>query len=144
MNKKILSKMVLTKGEDMSMSEVIHNKYYGLYFSAHWCGPCKKFTPLLKKRYNKMKKISDDFEVIFCSLDKNQKEFDEYYEMMPWKAFPFESKTGEDLSKSYRVEFLPTLILFNPQGEIISQNAVKEFEDMNHKFPWESQNSKEV
>ena len=28
-------------------SDLAQKKIYGLYFSAHWCGPCRKFTPKL-------------------------------------------------------------------------------------------------
>ena len=30
-------------------------KFVALYFSAHWCGPCKRFTPLLGVWYEDQK-----------------------------------------------------------------------------------------
>ena len=35
-------------GQEVSIDE-LKGKYVGLYFSASWCGPCRTFTPKLKK-----------------------------------------------------------------------------------------------
>ena len=63
----------------------------GIYFSAHWCPPCRGFTPKLAEFYEYMKKTEKgaDFEVVFVSSDKGQGEFDDYFSTMPWKALPF-------------------------------------------------------
>ena len=39
-------------GESVS-SDQLKNKYIGLYFSASWCGPCRKFTPRLVEFRNR-------------------------------------------------------------------------------------------
>lgn len=62
-------------------------------FSAHWCPPCRRFTPKLADAY---KNVSDDmkknFDIVFISLDEQQSEFDEYFKEMPWKALPYAGK----------------------------------------------------
>jgi len=50
-----------------------------LYFSAHWCPPCRKFTPVLSEAYTKLKAERDDFELVFVSSDRDQEGFDEYF-----------------------------------------------------------------
>lgn len=51
-------------------------KYIGLYFSAKWCGPCKTFTPVLRKSYEEWQNSGKhQFEIIFMSLDRTQPEF---------------------------------------------------------------------
>lgn len=64
----------------------------GLYFSAHWCPPCRSFTPKLVEVYNELQKSGKNFEIVFCSSDRDEEGFKEYYETMPWKCVPFEDR----------------------------------------------------
>uniref|UniRef100_A0A0D3HJR1 protein-disulfide reductase n=2 Tax=Oryza TaxID=4527 RepID=A0A0D3HJR1_9ORYZ len=44
-----------------------------LYFSAHWCSPCRKFLPKLIEEYIKMREeTSSDVEVVFVSNTDGQ------------------------------------------------------------------------
>uniref|UniRef100_A0A0E0BGU3 protein-disulfide reductase n=1 Tax=Oryza glumipatula TaxID=40148 RepID=A0A0E0BGU3_9ORYZ len=44
-----------------------------LYFSAHWCSPCRKFLPKLIEEYIKMREeTSSDDEVVFVSNTDGQ------------------------------------------------------------------------
>ena len=47
-----------------------------LYFSAHWCPPCRGFTPVLKKFYDEVK--SQGVEIIFCSADSSHDDMIRY------------------------------------------------------------------
>ncbi|EIE22094.1 hypothetical protein COCSUDRAFT_83485, partial [Coccomyxa subellipsoidea C-169] len=48
----------------------------GLYFSAHWCPPCRQFTPKLKEVYAAVRGTGKRFEVVFISSDQNPKQFE--------------------------------------------------------------------
>lgn len=64
----------------------------GLYFSAHWCPPCRGFTPTLIGFYKTMQANNQGFEVIYVSLDRDCASFNEYYGSMPWYTIPYEDE----------------------------------------------------
>jgi thiol-disulfide isomerase/thioredoxin len=66
-------------------------KSLGFYFSAHWCQPCRLFTPELAELYQEVQKSSQPFHIIFISSDANEDSFNEYRSEMPWLAVPFNS-----------------------------------------------------
>jgi nucleoredoxin len=74
----------LTKEVDLS------GKVVAVYFSAHWCPPCRAFTPTLIKAYQDAKAAGTPFELVFVSSDEDQEGFDEYTKDMPWPAVKFD------------------------------------------------------
>ncbi|CAF5067688.1 unnamed protein product [Rotaria sp. Silwood1] len=68
----------------------LDKKVVGIYFSAHWCGPCQTFTPILAKCYEEVQlELQDQFDIVFVSADRDERSFNEYFQKMPWKAVPF-------------------------------------------------------
>ena len=49
------------------------------YFSAHWCGPCRKFTPQLIDYYNRAVVAHPEVESVFYSFDHTQERHAEIY-----------------------------------------------------------------
>src|ERR1700720_964634 len=45
--------------------ELEKKKLIALYFSAHWCAPCRKFTPKLVEYYNRVATQHPEFEIVF-------------------------------------------------------------------------------
>merc|ERR1712199_73167 len=84
-------KIILHQSKKCALHEIFapstSKPYVGLYFSAHWCPPCRQFTPMLVDAYKKHLKAKN-LEVIFVSADKSPQEFAEYYGTMPWLAIP--------------------------------------------------------
>merc|ERR1712023_590324 len=54
----------------VSTAEALAGKTVGIYFSAHWCPPCRSFTPMLAKAYTSHLK-SKNFEIVFVSSDQD-------------------------------------------------------------------------
>merc|ERR1719446_1348642 len=110
-----------------------------LYFSAHWCPPCRGFTPKLAEWYKK-DLAAKGLEVVFVSSDKDEKAFSEYFGEQPWLALPFENrKKKEELSKKYKVQGIPSLVILDAvTGAVITKDgrsAVSK-DPTGLEFPW--------
>lgn len=68
-------------------------QFYAIYYSAHWCGPCRAFTPELVSFYNEFKPKHPEFEIIFVSCDQTEAGMLTYMKeaSMPWPAAHFSS-----------------------------------------------------
>ncbi|CAM9377780.1 unnamed protein product [Ectocarpus sp. 4 AP-2014] len=131
----------VTKPGTLAGQEVVRGKTLALYFSAHWCPPCRAFTPRLVQTYKDLKKRagSDDVEFIFVSSDKDQSQFDDYFKDMPWAAIPFgDVNRRRALATRLGVRGIPTLTTIDRDGVVINQTA-KEAAIADAKgleFPW--------
>jgi len=97
-------------------------KPIGLYFSAHWCPPCRGFTPKLAEMYSNG--LKDKMEIIFVSSDRDESAFNEYFGEMPWLALPYEKRSEKGiLSDACKVEGIPSLAVINPDGSIITTDG---------------------
>lgn len=97
----------------------------GVYFSAHWCGPCRNFTPQLRKVYERARSKGRAFEVVFASSDRDEASFQEYFATMPWHALPFSDRGPQHyLSTLFQVRGIPSLVLLDAYtGRVLDQSA---------------------
>jgi nucleoredoxin len=93
-------------------------KFTALYFSAHWCPPCRMFTPKLVEWYKDFKAKHPDFELVFVSSDQDQAAMDKYIEeaQMPWPAAKF-SAADSDIFRKYSSTGIPYLVLIDENGK---------------------------
>jgi len=111
-----------------------------LYFSAHWCPPCRGFTPKLAETYKTYKSKGLKLEVVFVSSDRDEAAFDSYFAEMPWLALPFSAReTKAKLSKKFKVNGIPSLVILDGKtGDLITtdgRSAVSE-DPEGANFPW--------
>jgi len=138
----ILDIVIDGEGQKVSKEKIKEKKYVGVYFSAHWCPPCRKFTPKLKEVYNNLKQNREDFEFIFVSSDRGLAQFKEYFGEMPWLALDYNSDKFDmmksTLSDMFDVSGIPRLGVVNgSDGSIISKSAPGATADPEGKeFPW--------
>ncbi|XP_074649400.1 tryparedoxin-like isoform X2 [Tubulanus polymorphus] len=118
----LLGKEVMDKaGENVPVSSLSgKGKYIGLYFSAHWCPPCRMFTPKLIAWYKSMKKKNVDIEIVFVSSDRDEESWREYYEEMPWLSLPFELRDLKaELCTKFDVNGIPTFVILNAEDGVV-------------------------
>ena len=107
-------------------NDALHNtRLVGLYFSAHWCPPCRRFTPMLIEAYNHLKDEfpSHGLEIVFVSSDRSDAEFNQYYASMPWAAVPYDANRTrqKEISMRYGVRGIPGLVILDSMsGQIVA------------------------
>ena len=116
--------LVNAAGRKVDAASALKGKMVGVYFSASWCGPCRRFTPKLVEFYNQCARRSD-LEIVFVSSDKEAAAMSKYMkdDRMPWLAIPFGSPAAAALKRELRVNGIPTLVIFDASGRKISGDA---------------------
>lgn len=119
----IQGSLVDRRGRKVPASELASKDYVLIYFSAHWCPPCRRFTPKLVSFYNRHSK-EKSFEVVFVSADRSAGEMREYMKSarMPWLAVPYSSRSVRDrLRRAYAGRGgIPNLVLLDRSGRVLS------------------------
>ncbi|KAK7386876.1 hypothetical protein VNO78_27222 [Psophocarpus tetragonolobus] len=109
-------------GVKIPVSE-LKGKVVLLYFSAHWCPPCRAFLPKLIDAYHKIKANDNALEVVFISSDRDQSSFDEFFAGMPWLALPFGDSRKRFLSRKFNVSGIPMLVAIGASGQTLTKEA---------------------
>ena len=115
---------LITNSGELKVSELSSAKIIGFYFTAHWCPPCRTFTPKLISLYKSSNTGSKVFEIVFISFDRDSETMNNYLEEMPWAAVPYSDKSlRENLGNIFSVSGIPALMIFRPDGSIVSSDG---------------------
>ncbi|XP_067165814.1 nucleoredoxin [Apteryx mantelli] len=120
-------------------SNVLEGCHVGVYFSAHWCPPCRSLTRVLVESYRKIKEAGQKFEILFVSADRSEDSFKQYFSEMPWLAVPYTDEARRSrLNRLYGIQGIPTLIVLDSKGDVITrQGRVEVLNDVEcREFPW--------
>ena len=101
-----------------------NKKLIALYFSAHWCVPCRKFTPQLVDYYNQVEPQHPEFEIIFVSCDRSRFNWETYMRdnKMPWPAIDYDQLSGLGGLRQIGGSGIPSLVLLDATGHILSSS----------------------
>lgn len=114
--------------EDITLRS-IEGKYVGLLFSALWSMSNEDLISNLKDVYANIIETSLPFEIVFISADDNQIKFDQLFQLMPWKALPFDNVTTTIRLKTYfSVRDIPTLIVLKPTGQLLTRSGRRDID----------------
>lgn len=100
-------------------------KIVAFYYSAMWCGPCRKFTPKLVEAYQRLKaKYPTQFELVFVSADRDEFNMAEYMRSyrMPWPAVRLGAATPE--IQQFSGSGIPWLVAVSGSGLALTRNGV--------------------
>ena len=95
------------------------------YFSAHWCPPCRAFTPKLVDFYNENSaKAGKKFEIVFVSNDRDEESMEEYIkgDKMPWPSIKYRYSRKIDEISKYSSKGIPCLVLVDKSGKVLSHS----------------------
>ena len=85
--------------DNMNMDTILKNnidKYILLYFTASWCGPCKKMMPIIEGKFTKINNMS----IYKIDIDDN-----------------------DVLVKQYNIKSVPTFIMIKDNMETMKYNG---------------------
>lgn len=127
-----------TTEETADPVQVLTNKGIVLYFGAHWSQPCNKFIPKLHFFHEMNENVKTDYEIIFCSVDKSEEDYNAYIDGMPWWCLPYATSTLPKLVASLQAHSMPHLVIIDEEGKIITKDGVNELEQdpTGKHFPW--------
>ena len=99
-------------------------KYFAVYFSASWCGPCKAFTPQLVKWYSETKPKHPEFELILVSKDYDENSMDAYMaaDKMPWPALKYSKIPRAKNILALAGPGIPCLVFLDADGKVLSDS----------------------
>ena len=118
----LLKGEILSKEGTVNSDVILNHRVVALYFSAHWCPPCREFTPVLSAFYQDLKNMGTDIEIVFCSADNDETSFKQYYSEMPWCAIPFADNRIKQLNETAGIQGIPTLFFIDSlTGKILHE-----------------------
>merc|ERR1711990_325108 len=96
------------------------------YFSAHWCPPCRRFTPMLAEFYKAASQLG--VEIVFVSADQSEDAMFSYMKEShgDWLAVSHNSDLAEELNKKFKVEGIPTLVVVTKEGKLLTDEGDKQ------------------
>lgn len=121
----MLGQQLLTKSGTQPTAQALGNaQVVLLYFSAHWCPPCQRFTPMLTQAYAAANMGGQpQVQVVFASSDRDPASFEHYYAIMPWLALPF-GPQAQMLGSAFGVQGIPSLVAIDRRtGNVLDKNA---------------------
>ncbi len=119
MNEKISGDLVRLSGKELvPATDALEGKdVIAVYYSAHWCPPCRAFTPKLSDFYDEASEKYPNFQLVFVSSDRSADAMKEYMEWgkMKFPAVKYSERDESGLDK-LSARGIPYLVVLDAEG----------------------------
>lgn len=95
---------------------------YLVYFGAHWCRPCREFSPSLVEAYRRLQAAAPGhFELVFVSADHSERDQELYAREvgMPWPVLKFTAVGSAGPVERWEGPAIPDLIVVTRDGDLV-------------------------
>ena len=119
----LVNQLVFLKGSSLQplpTASLAGIRYVAVYYSAHWCPPCRAFTPKLVAAYKEIKAAHPEFELIFVSSDHDEDAMKTYMRetAMAWPALRFgQNASARTLQRPNYENGIPNLVFMTADGK---------------------------
>merc|ERR1712193_538089 len=113
--------LIKADGSKVEAEKALENKDLVLYyFSAHWCPPCRQFTPMLADFYGEV----DNVEIVFVSSDRSPEDMLSYMKEShgDWLACQHNSAVANQLKQKYGISGIPSLVVCKKDGTVVTKD----------------------
>ncbi|MCP4758933.1 MAG: redoxin family protein [Planctomycetes bacterium] len=112
--------LVQADGTEVSSSILADQPDVLLYFTAKWCGPCRRFTPKLVKFYEQVAGRRD-FMVVLVSSDRAADQMYKYMKdyKIDFPAIPFDRIEKSGIKKKWGARGIPNLVWLDGEDEVV-------------------------
>jgi nucleoredoxin len=117
--------LVTQDGKKADVQRLVGRKPVFLHFSAHWCPPCRAFTPELVTFYQQ-NGGGERFEILFVSSDEAAADMMTYMKeaKMPWVGLRWGSSKTQKIKQRYAGDGIPDLVLLDERDEVLADSYV--------------------
>ncbi|XP_065057621.1 uncharacterized protein LOC135685567 [Rhopilema esculentum] len=114
-------KLLSHSGDLVDAEQALANKTVVVcYFSAHWCPPCRQFTPMLKMFYEDLE--DSPLAIIFVSSDRDEASMKSYFaDHGAYYAVPYsDNELSTALKQNCEVQGIPKLAVVDKSGKMLN------------------------
>jgi len=111
-------------GSKHSAADIVNDaEVIAVYFSAHWCPPCRGFTPVLKTFYENNQ--DKGLVIIFVSSDRSADDATSYFnnDHGDYYMIPHGDAVGQTLKTNCQVQGIPSLCVVDKEGKMKHSNG---------------------
>lgn len=123
----LAGRKLIRRDGSLAPADALEGKVTLLYFSASWCPPCHRFTPVLAEFYSDVAESGGNIEVVYVPGDRSKADMMKYFQDLHgnWLALELGSEAVfiRSLSEKFSVSGIPAVVVIQSDGTVIDANA---------------------